>query len=391
MSDSIEGQPSETQLVPKLSQITTQPNSDVAAAALDQAGEAMAQVLNAALIGFNQQNVPVCDQALSQARAIYDRTKKLIDGPELFVIGSLKSLVSLYASLARTGKFLAEGRFRKGKEEAAKGRACCTEGTELLEKLFKQSTDARGDSGLQAMQIMFLALEKLISGLEIQTRAEEFGFRGQIPEYLELLKGMVVELRAGAELTGASDEPNVAAFRRVLTEMADRTETRTEFFELGGGGAEDYLTPKGKKIFIIHGSDEAKWRELMQLLEKKFKVEVIELSEKVNECRTIITKFEAFANECCYAFALLTPDDFVKTGDSEQEPGYLQARPNVLFELGWFYGRFGPKRISIIKKAGTQIPSDLTGMVYIEFNNQISEAFMKIQEELHNAGAIPEA
>jgi predicted nucleotide-binding protein len=60
----------------------------------------------------------------------------------------------------------------------------------------------------------------------------------------------------------------------------------------------------------------------------------------------------------------------------------------VLFELGWFYGRFGPKRLSIIRKTGTQLPTDLAGIAYIEFTSNVKEAFMSIRDELRRAGAV---
>ena len=357
-------------------------------AEMQQLGNAMIETLNQALMAFLQQNIPGCDQALARIRAIHERAKQLTDGPEIFLIGSMKSLISLYAVLARTQKFMMEGRFTKARQESIKGGPIVAEGLSLLETLFERSEEARNDGDLRATRIMFPALGKMISGLGIQIQAEELGYRGRIPEYLQMLKGTVAELRAGAEITAASDNGNAVAFHAMLNEMADRLETRTEFFELGQASADKYLQPAGKKVFIIHGQDEAKWRELADLLTKELKLEVIELAEQVNESRTIISKFEDYANECCYAFALLTPDDFVKKGGGEQETGYLQARPNVLFELGWFYGRFGPKRLSIIRKAGTQIPTDLAGIAYIEFTTNVNEAFMRIRDELRRASAV---
>ena len=45
-----------------------------------------------------------------------------------------------------------------------------------------------------------------------------------------------------------------------------------------------------------------------------------------------------------FAIALVTPDDVVKKAGKSQ----WQARPNVLFELGWFYGRLGPQRLLVL-------------------------------------------
>lgn len=72
------------------------------------------------------------------------------------------------------------------------------------------------------------------------------------------------------------------------------------------------MKQSGEQVFIIHGHDEAKWRELRDLLEDEFKLKVTVLKEEPGVARTIIQKFEDYAMESCYAFALLTPDDFVK-------------------------------------------------------------------------------
>lgn len=380
---------SEKQLVPNLVQILTAQTPVPPPAELEELGKATVETLNQALMAFFQQRVSGCEASLARIRGIYARARILSpDGPEIFWIGAIKSLISLYTVLARTQKFLVEGRFTKAREEAAKGQPAVTEGIGLMETLFQNSDEARNNTGLRATRIMFPALGKMISGLGIQIQAEELGYRGRVPEYLEMLQEAVAELRGAAEITGATTDPNVGTFHALLNEMADRLETRTEFFELGKADAENYLRPTGKKVFIIHGQDEAKWRELEALLKNEFKLEVIELAAQVSESRTIISKFEEYANQCCYAFALLTPDDFVKKGSGDEETGYLQARPNVLFELGWFYGRFGPKRLSIIKKAGTQMPTDLAGIVYIEFAANVNEAFMQIRDELRRAGAV---
>ena len=71
-----------------------------------------------------------------------------------------------------------------------------------------------------------------------------------------------------------------------------------------------------KKIFIIHGHSEAKRRELVSLLRDRFQLEPVILSEQPDQGLTIIEKFEKYASECSYAFALFTPDDIVTNGGS---------------------------------------------------------------------------
>lgn len=140
-----------------------------------------------------------------------------------------------------------------------------------------------------------------------------------------------------------------------------------------------------KNVFIIHGHNEAKWRELSHLLSSEFNAIPIVLSEQANlGGSTIIEKFEKYANECSYAFAIFTPDDTInKDGES-----FLQARPNVIFELGWFYGKLGRERVCLILQEADnmKIYSDLDGVMQLRFRNSIDELFRPIREELRSAG-----
>jgi predicted nucleotide-binding protein len=67
----------------------------------------------------------------------------------------------------------------------------------------------------------------------------------------------------------------------------------------------------------------------------------------------------------------------------------LQARPNVLFELGWFYGRLGPGRVTIVQKgAGTELPSDLRGIVTLVYDKDVKEVLLDLRAELDTAGLL---
>ena len=77
-------------------------------------------------------------------------------------------------------------------------------------------------------------------------------------------------------------------------------------------------------------------------------------------------------------FALFTKDDWVRKGKTT----YLQARPNVMFELGWFYGKLGRDHVTILLQKGTKIPSDLDGIYRIEFEGNVLDQAVKIRKEL---------
>jgi hypothetical protein len=139
-----------------------------------------------------------------------------------------------------------------------------------------------------------------------------------------------------------------------------------------------------KKVFIIHGHDEINLLRLEKLLRREFNLIPVIQKEEPQSGRTLIEKFEAIAQDISYAFALITADDIIMDGNNK----YSQARPNVIFELGWFYGKRGRQRVSLIFKKGTKIHSDLDGIGRIEFNKNVEEKVTDIRNELRAAGIL---
>lgn len=143
-----------------------------------------------------------------------------------------------------------------------------------------------------------------------------------------------------------------------------------------------------QNVFIIHGRDEAKWRELKDLLKSEFRLNPIVLSEQPDAgCKTVIEKFEHYAQTCSYAIAVFTPDDEV----SNDGTSYLQARPNVIYELGWFCGKLGRAGAMLLLKEGTALFSDFGGIIQKRFTSNISEKSVEIKRDLVAAGVLEES
>lgn len=140
-----------------------------------------------------------------------------------------------------------------------------------------------------------------------------------------------------------------------------------------------------EKIFVIHGRDEAKWRELKDILRSEFRLSPIVLTEQPDAgCRTVVEKFEYYAQACSYAIAVFTPDDEVMSGENT----YLQARPNIIYELGWFCGRLGRHGAMLLLKEGTSLFSDFGGIIQKRFSQNISERLVEIRKDLEAAGIL---
>ena len=143
-------------------------------------------------------------------------------------------------------------------------------------------------------------------------------------------------------------------------------------------------SPKEDVIFIVHGHDEPNLYKLKELLKDRYSLTPIVLSFQSGSGRTIIEKFEDEARKAAFAFVLLTPDDIIRKSDRE----YGQARPNVTFELGWFYGKLGREKVCILFKKGTEIHSDLNGVSRIEFTEAVNEKVEEIERELIAGGLL---
>ena len=144
------------------------------------------------------------------------------------------------------------------------------------------------------------------------------------------------------------------------------------------------VLPETRRVFIVHGHDMENALRLYARLKDRFGLDPVILSEEPSKGRSIIEKFESEAATCSFAFVLFTPDDFIQKGDES----YSQARPNVILELGWFYGRLGRDKVCILFRKGTSIPSDLGGIGRIEFGSSIDEKIIEIENELEAGGLM---
>lgn len=124
--------------------------------------------------------------------------------------------------------------------------------------------------------------------------------------------------------------------------------------------------PPNRDIFIVHGHDEAA-RETTARFIEQLGLRPIILHEQANQGLTLIEKFEKYA-QVTFAVVLLTPDDI---GGSATTPNARQprARQNVILELGYFLGNLGRNRVCALYKSGVELPSDMSGVVYIAMDD----------------------
>ena len=106
------------------------------------------------------------------------------------------------------------------------------------------------------------------------------------------------------------------------------------------------------EVFMIHGRDRGTRDTVTRFLEG-LGIAVVILEEQPNQGRTVIEKFEKCA-QGDFAIALFTPDDVGGSNDDDPQP---RTRQNVIFELGYFIGKFGRDRVCAL----TEIPQRPAG------------------------------
>jgi predicted nucleotide-binding protein len=105
------------------------------------------------------------------------------------------------------------------------------------------------------------------------------------------------------------------------------------------------------------------------------------LHKQANAGKTIIEKFEFYAN-VGFAIVLLTGDDVGKVKTAEKDSP--RARQNVIFEWGFFVGKWGRDRVCVLHEEDVEIPSDLHGVVYSSLDDRGWQ--MDLAKELKAAG-----
>jgi predicted nucleotide-binding protein len=194
--------------------------------------------------------------------------------------------------------------------------------------------------------------------------------------FAELQKGIVLPYRKKTHFVvgrvNISDISKIAYIkierttRPINTATGERIEFvfhdyATELLNAGiSNGGSTAVSAHGSSVFVVDGRDDALRSEVCRVVER-LGLHPVVLLEQADEGRTIIEKFEDHS-DVGYAVVLIAPDDEGRLrGTLELAP---RARQNVIFELGFFYGKLGRKKVCAILKEGVEFPSDISGVIY---------------------------
>ena len=138
------------------------------------------------------------------------------------------------------------------------------------------------------------------------------------------------------------------------------------------------------RVFVVYGHDTAARNEL-ELILRRVQVTPIILQNIPGVGETLIEKLESLT-DADFACVLLTPDDIGATA-STPENLRPRSRQNVVLEMGMVLSRLGRRRVAILVKGDeVEKPSDIDGLIYIPFQEEVGEAANALGAALASAG-----
>ena len=226
-------------------------------------------------------------------------------------------------------------------------------------------------------------LDRVVSRTEMLLRR----IFGAATHYLEILKS--INYWSMSSLASERED----AFQQGTDKLRNLIGTLIEELTLFGDEPPYGLpafNPGSRRVFIVHGQDEA-LREAVARLLLDFDLVPVILHEQPNRGRTIIEKFEDFT-DVSFAIVLLTPDDLGYRRNASPDEARPRARQNVLLELGFFLGRLTRQRVAALHPAeeAFEMPSDYSGVIFIPVD-QAGAWRLKIVAELQAAGVSVDA
>ncbi|MFJ5429435.1 TIR domain-containing protein [Pectobacterium actinidiae] len=140
------------------------------------------------------------------------------------------------------------------------------------------------------------------------------------------------------------------------------------------------------KIFVVHGHD-MNALEQLELVLRRLNLDPYILQNNDGGSNTIIEALEQqIYDEAAFGIVLMTPDDFGYAKAKGEDSNQPRARQNVILELGMVLASLGRSRMVILKKGALETPSDVDGVLRLEFNDHVKEVAVKLARRMKAAG-----
>lgn len=141
-----------------------------------------------------------------------------------------------------------------------------------------------------------------------------------------------------------------------------------------------------RKVFVVYGHDSQARTELEAML-RRWGLEPLIFDQIKSGGQTIIEKLETVRAEADFAVVLATPDDEGHRKEHPEEKAF-RVRQNVVLELGMMLAILGRPKVAVLLKSDVQMerPSDIQGLIYISYKDNVGEAALTLAKEIHGQG-----
>lgn len=142
--------------------------------------------------------------------------------------------------------------------------------------------------------------------------------------------------------------------------------------------------PTNKKVFVVYGHDHVSRTQLEAML-RRWDLEPIILDQLASSGNTIIEKLEEYTSQVGFGIVLATPDDVGRAKKDEDKELKSRVRQNVVLELGMLLSSLGREKVAILLKEEPNFerPSDINGLIYIPFKDNVEEAKVSLAKEMN--------
>jgi hypothetical protein len=172
------------------------------------------------------------------------------------------------------------------------------------------------------------------------------------------------------------DDPGLPPQLRVTRRLAQLEKLVREL----QGLPQATLSPSsGKKIFIGHGGS-LLWLNLKEFITERLALPCEEFNSEPTPGVHTTDRLEAMLSQAGMAFLVMTAEE-------KHADGTLQARPNVIHEVGLFQARLGPRRAIVVIEHGCAEFSNLSGLTTVRFPyGDIAARFEDVRRVLEREG-----
>ena len=150
--------------------------------------------------------------------------------------------------------------------------------------------------------------------------------------------------------------------------------------------AESKTPVQNRKVFVVYGHDTNARTQLEAML-RRWDLEPLILDQLISSGQTIIEKLEEYTQQANFGIVLATPDDIGYPKNDETKKQY-RVRQNVVLELGMLLSSIGREKVAILLSQAEimEKPSDIDGLIYIPFKDNVEETKLSLAKEMKNNG-----